>query len=132
MSLRGEFHGAIPILRVRALATSLAHYVDVLGFRQDWCHEGVFAQVSRGRCALMLCEGDQGQPGTWVWIGVDDAAALYQELRNAGADIPLPPTNYPWAYELHVRDPDGHVLRMGSATRQDKPLAHWHAWYARG
>jgi uncharacterized glyoxalase superfamily protein PhnB len=129
MSARREFHGAIPILRVRDLAASLTHYIRVLGFREDWRHDGVFAQVSRDRCVLMLCAGEQGQPGTWVWIGVDDAAALYQELRAAGADIALPPTNYPWAYEMHVRDPDGHVLRMGSDTRADRPCAHWHAWY---
>ena len=29
------------------------------------------------------------------------------------------PTNRPWAYEMQVVDPDGHVLRFGSEPRED-------------
>ena len=30
--------------------------------------------------------------------------------------------NYPWAYEMKVDDPDGHVLRFGSESRSDRPF----------
>jgi predicted enzyme related to lactoylglutathione lyase len=121
---------AVPILRVRNLAASIDFYTKVLGFRVDWGGEsGIMASVSRDRGSLMLCQGDQGNAGTWVWIGVEDADALHRELSAAGAKIPLPPTNYPWALEFHVQDPDGHVLRFGSEPREDRPFSEWVAWY---
>jgi predicted enzyme related to lactoylglutathione lyase len=69
-----------------------------------------------------LSAGDQGHPGTWVWIGVEDVASLYQEYTERGASMLHAPTNYPWAYEMKVQDPDGHVLRFGSEPREDIPL----------
>ena len=123
-----RFHGAIPILRVRDLQASLHHYVNALGFKVDWNSPGM-ASVSREDASLMLCEGPQGNPGTWVWIGVGDAAALFTEYSSSGASIRLAPTNYPWAYEIHVQDPDGHVLRFGSEPREDQPFSEWVPWY---
>jgi hypothetical protein len=79
------------------------------------------ASVSRDRADIMRCEGDQGNPGTWLWIGVDDTAALLAECAASGATIRLAPTNYPWAYEMHLEDPDGHVLRFGSEPRGTSP-----------
>ncbi len=117
-----EFEGVSPILRVRSLADSIAYYVDVLGFKVDWQNPGIMASVSRGRCGIFLCEGDQGHPGGWVWIGVGDAEALFDEYRGKGARVRHPPTNYAWAYEMQVEDPDGNVLRFGSDSRPDQPF----------
>ena len=117
----------IPILRVARLDASVAYYVDRLGFRVDWQEPGVMASVSRDGRAIMLCEGAQGHPGTWVWIGVDDAAALHAELTAKGAAIRMGPANFPWALEMHVTDPDGHVLRFGSEPLADRPLVDWDA-----
>lgn len=118
--------GVTPVLRVADLAASVAHYVDVLGFRKDWGDEDSgFASVSRGRCTLFLAQGDQGHPGSWVWIGVSDAGALHAELRRRGAKIRHAPTNYSWAYEMQVEDPDGNVLRMGSEPLRGKPFGEW-------
>ncbi|HZF10763.1 MAG TPA: glyoxalase superfamily protein [Thermoanaerobaculia bacterium] len=126
-----RFEGSIPIFRVRDLAVSLDHYVGVLGFKLHWQSPGIMASVSRDRASLMLCEGDQGNPGTWVWIGVEDAAALFKEYAAKGANIRLAPVNYPWAYEMHVEDPDGHVLRFGSEPKEDCPFSAWVDWYRR-
>jgi catechol 2,3-dioxygenase-like lactoylglutathione lyase family enzyme len=120
-----EFGGITPILRVVSLDASLAYYLDVLGFSLQW-RNGSVASVRRGRASLMLSEGDQGHPGTWVWLGVSDADALHEELRGRGAVIRHPPTNYPWgSRELHVSDPDGHVLRLGSDNRAGEPIGEW-------
>ncbi|GLC25787.1 tetratricopeptide repeat protein [Roseisolibacter agri] len=119
------FHGAIPILRVRDLAASVDHYVRVLGFATDWHYPGSIASVSRDRCSVFLSEGDQGTSGTWAWIGVSDATALHDELRARGATIRQEPTNFAWALELQVEDPDGNVLRMGSDPRADVPFGPW-------
>lgn len=118
--------GIVPILRVRALPDSLDHYVRVLGFRIDW--QGPFVgSVSRDGHAIMLCQGGQGNPGTWMWIGVRDVDALLAELETRGATIRMRPRNFPWAYEMHVEDADGHVLRFGCDTRDDRPLEEWPA-----
>lgn len=119
------FGHATPILRVRSLRASVDYYVQVLGFALDWEHGGSFASVSRGSCGLFLCEGDQGNPGTWVWIGVGDADALCEEFRSRGARVRHPPTNYSWAYEMQIEDPDGHVLRFGSDTKAGEPFGPW-------
>ncbi len=123
-----NFHAAVPILRVRHHALSLDFYTRVLGFKADW-NVGGMASVSRGGCSLMLCDGAQGQAGTWVWIGVGDAEALHDELMSRHATIRLPPTNYPWALEFHLEDPDGHILRFGSEPGNDRPFSPWVAWY---
>jgi catechol 2,3-dioxygenase-like lactoylglutathione lyase family enzyme len=118
------FEGATPILLVANLEASVDYYVRVLGFEKKWQH-GWFACVQRGRCGLFLSEGDQGHPGTWVWIGVGDAVALCEELRAKGAKIRHEPTNYSWALEMQVEDLDGNVLRMGSEPREGEPEGEW-------
>ena len=57
-----------------------------------------------------------------MWIGVEDAEALYREYQAAGATIDHAPENYPWAYEMKVSDPDRHVLRFGSEPKEDRPF----------
>jgi hypothetical protein len=78
--------------------------------------------VSRDGAGIYLCQGDQGQPGTWAWVGVEDVGLLYDEYRASGATIRQGPTNHAWAYEMQVQDPDGHVLRFGSDSRADLPV----------
>ncbi len=116
-----RIENVIPILRVRSLEASIDYYLSVLGFEVDWQVPGSIASVSRDGHSIMLCEGDQGNPGTWVWIGVADAS-LFDELAAKGATIRLAPTNYSWAYEMRVEDPDGHVLRFGTEPRADHPF----------
>ncbi len=118
------FEGVSPILPVADLKDSIKYYTRVLGFKVNW-ETPVFASVGRGRCNLMLAESDQGHPGTWVWIGVGDADLLFQEYCEKRARIRHPPTNYPWAYEMQVSDPDGNVLRMGSDSKANEPFGPW-------
>jgi catechol 2,3-dioxygenase-like lactoylglutathione lyase family enzyme len=118
------FGGSNPILPVQNLAASIDYYVQRLGFKVDW-QGPYFASVSRGRCSLFLSEGDQGQPGAWVWIGVADVDAVFEEYRNSGAKLRHPPTNYEWACEMQVEDPDGNVLRLGSEPKAGQPTGEW-------
>lgn len=121
---RRSFGGAAPIFRVERLAASVEYYVTVLGFKIDW-EQASIASVSRDRCCLFLCQGDQGHFGGWTWIGVSDAEAVFEELRAKGARIRHPPTNYPWALEMQVEDLDGNVLRLGSDPKPDAPAGAW-------
>ncbi len=120
------FGGVNPILRVRSVSESIAYYTNLLGFKLDWqVEESGFAAVSRGRCHLFLCEGDQGHFGTWVWIGVEDVKTVFDEYRVKGAKIRHPPSNYPWALEMQVEDLDQNVLRIGSDSISDQPWGEW-------
>ncbi|MBV8866751.1 MAG: VOC family protein [Acidobacteriaceae bacterium] len=116
------FGPATPIFCVSSVQASIEYYLKALGFKVDWQAGPGFASVSRGRCHIFLCEDGQGHPGTWTWIGVTDADSLAQEYRETGAKIRHPPTNYPWAYEMQVEDPDGNVLRFGSDPKKDEPF----------
>ncbi len=119
------FCGITPILSVENLEASINYYVRVLGFSLDWQNPGIIAAVSRDACAIMLCQGDQGNPGSWVWIGVGDIDPLLEEYRMTGAIIRHGPTNYSWAYELQIEDLDGNVLRFGSEPKADQPVGAW-------
>lgn len=112
-----RFENSQPILRVENMAASLHFYVNQLGFKNaDWGDEN-FTSVKRDQAGIYLCRGNQGRGGAWVWIGVEDAERLHTELKARGVSIRMPPTNYPWAYEFHVEDPDGNVLRFGSEPK---------------
>jgi predicted enzyme related to lactoylglutathione lyase len=108
------FEGIQPILRVEDMQASLQFYVEVLGFSNaPWGTED-FTSVNRPEGGIYLCRRDQGRGGAWLWIGVDDVETLHEQLKERGVAIRLEPTNYPWALEMHVEDPDGNVLRFGS------------------
>lgn len=121
-SSKTRFEGTSPILRVADMNASVRYYVDILGFRNaDW-GSGDFTCVSRDSAAIYLCRDGQGKPGTWVWVGVEDARSLYEEYRASGAKIRHAPRNHSWALEMQVEDPDGHVLRFGSEPVKDMPI----------
>ena len=106
----------IPILKVQDLSASLDFYVNILGFERDGLQQTdalAMAGISRDHCAIYLCQGAQGNSGTWIWIGVENVRTLYEDYKARQVTIMLPPTNYSWAYEMRIRDPDGHVLRFG-------------------
>jgi len=108
----------VPILNVKDLSVSLSYYEQALGFTEDWT-TGDFACVSRDRHCLYICEGNQGNPGTWIWIGVEDVDKLYQECLANGAEIDGEMVNNPWAREFRVADPDGHMIRFGGEPQTD-------------
>ena len=113
-----------PILYVGDMQRSLAFYVDILGFKNaDW-GDGNFTSVSRDNSAIYLCQGNQGSPGTCIWVGFDgNIDSLHNDLKAKGVKIKLPPTNFSWAYEMQVEDPDGHVLRFGTEPKPDEAFA---------
>ena len=117
--------GVVPILRVENLEVSVSYYLDKLGFESQW-RAGQMASVGRGNTSIMLNENDQGQPGTWLWIGVSDVDALYAEFQKRGARLRHPPTNYPWgSRECQISDPDGHVLRFASESKPGARFGDW-------
>jgi len=123
------FGGITPVLRVASVAASVDYYTHALGFSVDFKfpdeNAPYFASVSRGKCGLFLCQGDQGHPGSWVWIDGVNVEKVHEEFRASGAKIRNPPTNYEWALEMQVEDLDGNVLRIGSDPKENEPIGDW-------
>jgi catechol 2,3-dioxygenase-like lactoylglutathione lyase family enzyme len=112
-----------PILTVSDMNQSLAFYIDILGFKKaDWGDEN-FTGINRDNTELYLCKNGQGFPGTWIMIGFEgDIFSLHQTLKSKGVKINLPPTNFYWAYEMRIEDPDGHILRFGTDPDEKTPF----------
>ncbi|HEY6979196.1 MAG TPA: glyoxalase superfamily protein [Chitinophagaceae bacterium] len=112
-----------PILSVKDMSASRNFYINILGFEEaDWGTDD-FTGISRDKSGIYLCRGGQGNPGTWIWVGFDgDIFTLHNELKAKGVTIRQPPVNYSWALEMHIEDPDGHVLRFGTDPDYNKPF----------
>ena len=109
-----RFENCQPILRVENMEASLRFYVGMLGFRNAEWGSSDFTSLERDGAVLYLCRGDQGRGGAWIWVGVEDAALLHQELVARNVPIRKPVTRHSWAMEFQVEDPDGNVIRFGS------------------
>jgi catechol 2,3-dioxygenase-like lactoylglutathione lyase family enzyme len=124
MALSFRIENITPVLYVRDMSRSLAFYVHILGFKNAEWGDDNFTSVNRDNTGLYLCKGGQGNPGTWIWIGFDgDIFSLHQQLMSKGVTIKLPPTNFSWAFEMRVEDPDGHILRFGTEPNEKELFA---------
>jgi catechol 2,3-dioxygenase-like lactoylglutathione lyase family enzyme len=115
---QGDLSCPRPILSVASLHASQRYYREALGFKIEWEHGEPpdFGAVSRGDSVLFMCQGCQGNPGSWLMIFTRDVDRLHAELVGRGAIIKRPPQNMPWGMrEMQVADPDGNVIRFGSA-----------------
>jgi catechol 2,3-dioxygenase-like lactoylglutathione lyase family enzyme len=118
----GELSCPRPIINVRSLRASQAYYRDVLGFNVDWDYGDPpdFGSVSRGHGVIFMCQGCQGTPGSWIMMFTPDVDKLHEEFRRKKAIIRMAPTDMPWGVrEMHVADPDGNVLRLGTGIDDD-------------
>jgi hypothetical protein len=73
---------------------------------------------SRGRGANTTTfqqDGDEeGDKGVWMSVWVDDVDEVHKQCVAAGLEITFPPSDMPWSVrEMHLRNPDGHVFRVG-------------------
>ena len=117
-----DFEQVVPILNVKDLPAAMDYYVQKLGFEKywDWGDPPTFGCVRRGKVEIFMCQGGQGQSGTWMSIFTSDVDALYEDYKQRGATILEPPTDYPWGVrEMLVGDPDGHRLRIGVGVADD-------------
>ena len=112
-----HFENSAPILRVEDMQASLRFYVDLLGFKNAGWGSADFTSVNRDQAGIYLCRGGQGAGRAWIWVGVEDVEKLYEEYKARGVTIRMPPTNYSWALEMQVEDPDGNVIRFGSEPK---------------
>ena len=119
-----RIEGIQPILSVKDIAVSRRFYIDLLGFTEEPWGDDNFTSMSRDGGAIYFCQNGQGNPGTWIWVGFDgDIFELYTLLQEHGVKIRQSPVNYPWALEMQIEDPDGHILRLGTEPDANAPFA---------
>lgn len=111
---RVHFEGSQPIFRVEEMKRALQFYVEKLAFENASWGGNDFTSVNRDSAGIYLCLRGQGLGKAWAWLGVSDVVKLREELVARGVKLRMEPTNFPWAKEIHVEDPDGNVIRFGS------------------
>jgi catechol 2,3-dioxygenase-like lactoylglutathione lyase family enzyme len=113
-----------PILYVKDFAAAMRYYVDKLLFKLawEWGSPPTFGCVTLGKVEIFFSQGGQGSPGTWLCIFLDDVDGYCQRIKKLGAEVIYGPQDEPWGMrEIHVRDPNGHVLRFGHGIPSREP-----------
>ena len=118
-----EFTGAVPNLLVSDLQASLPWYIETLGFTVEKELPGppAGAVLARGQARLLIeqTEGDVAKLpkstvdpfGLDVLYLVDDATALYRELREKAVEMLHGDADLPdGAPQFGIRTPDGYVI----------------------
>lgn len=117
----------VPTLRVDRLDRALRFYGETLGFGLDWEWRDApnlppFAQVRRDGMILYLSEGEgDSQPGTLIYLYVDDVDAWYRKLLASEVELESAPYDQPWGNrEFRVMDPDGNALCFCTPLQRTK------------
>ena len=105
---------ALPQLPVGNVAAAVAHYRDVLGFHVNHQQDDL-GVMDRDRITVLLIPRTERHAGIGsAYIYVEDADALFTELRANGANLGEEPVSHPWGLrDFGVLDPDGNQLRFG-------------------
>jgi uncharacterized glyoxalase superfamily protein PhnB len=113
-----------PIFYVRDFAEAMSYYTEKLLFKRlwDWGQPPSFGAVKLGNVEIFFCHQGQGHPGTWLCIFVDDVDDYCERITRLGAEVIHGPVDEPWGMrEIHVRDPNQHVLRFGHGIPMREP-----------
>jgi predicted enzyme related to lactoylglutathione lyase len=107
-------------LQVRDLTTAAAFYEEQLGLRRAPASPpGAVVFASQPipfavRELLPATDLDAGQPGLGVavWVMIDDAQALHDQLTAQGVSVLSTPSDGPFGRTFAVSDPDGYVITL--------------------
>jgi uncharacterized glyoxalase superfamily protein PhnB len=113
-----------PILSVRDFREAMEYYTQKLLFDRlwEWGEPPSFGAVRLGKVEIFFCLGAQGHPGTWLMIFVDDVDDYYERITRLGAQVIFGPKDEPWGVrEIHVQDPNQHVIRFGHGIPSHEP-----------
>lgn len=117
-----KFEKSNPILYSRDVKRSLSFYTEVLGFDDcwEWGDPTDFGGVVKDGVEIFFCLNDQGHPGTWIAIILDNVDEYYQQIKGKGAKILVEPVDREWNMrEMLIEDPDGHIIRFGNRIECD-------------
>ena len=117
-----KFMKAIPILYSKNVSKSIAYFTEKLKFENkwEWGSEASFGGVYRDDVEIFFCKDDQGHPGTWLSLMVENVDEYYESIKDSGVKILSKPDSKEWNIrEMLVECPDGHILRIGHNTDCD-------------
>ncbi len=118
-----------PVLLVRDVAASARYYCDCIGFTGHtfYGEPPSFCILEWGGFYLMLAEAEadkivpfwkirEKMSGAYFWV--DDADALYAEMKAKGATMDYGPCTQPYGVrEFGIQDLDGHDISFGQVLR---------------
>ncbi len=123
----------IPVLTYADVEAATAWLVEVLGFTtRVVIGPGHRAQLSFGEGSLIVADtgSSRGAPdadrvSASVMLRVDDAAAVLERARAAGATVLEEPTDHVYGErQCSFRDPGGHLWTLTQTLRDVDP-AEW-------
>jgi uncharacterized glyoxalase superfamily protein PhnB len=110
-----SFRRIAPIFAVRNLDAAMAHY-ERLGFTARAYSGGGYGFATRDGIEIHLgVVPVEDQRVSAAYLFVDDADRLASEWRAAGVNVHAPQDTDWGQHEGAVVDPDGNVIRFGSA-----------------
>jgi hypothetical protein len=116
------FHKAIPILYSEDVSKSILYFTKQLKFENkwEWDDPPTFGGVYRDNVEIFFCKTNQGHPGTWLSVFVDNVDEYYALIKDSGAKILSAPDSKEWnVREMLVECPDRHIIRFGHNTARD-------------
>lgn len=118
-----------PILLVRDVVAAANYFRDCVGFqyKEFYGHPPDFCICNRDGFYLMLAAADPEKltpfwkirDKMWnAYFWVDDADALYAEMKASGASMDYGPCTQPYGVrEFGIQDLDGHDIGFGQVLR---------------
>jgi len=110
-----------PYLIVRDIKESLKFYVNILGF-DEYVETQNLAIIEGDGHQIHLIKSQDAPTINRIWIGVDDIETLYDQFKKNDVIFIQEPSNFSWAYQMIIEDPDGNKLIFGSAPKPELPF----------
>ena len=108
----------IPILKVQDIGVSMDYYINTLGMQKEWewGDPTEFASVGgEGFSVFLQQDNPQSVASQTIYVEVDNVDSVFQHVKAHGGEVAQAPTDCPWGMrEMHMKDPSGHLIRIGS------------------
>jgi catechol 2,3-dioxygenase-like lactoylglutathione lyase family enzyme len=104
----------LPELPHSNVKAGIAHYLDVLGFKINYARDD-FGVLYRDEVTVLLIPRSDAHKGiSSCYVYIQDADALYAELRANGANVQGEPVSHPWGLrDFAVLDLEGNRIKFG-------------------
>jgi uncharacterized glyoxalase superfamily protein PhnB len=105
---------ALPELPFDDVAAAVAYYRDVLGFRINHQQHDLGVMDRDDITVVLISRTDRHTGIGSAYVYVEDADALYAELRGKGANVDGAPISHPWGLrDFGVIDIERNRIRFG-------------------
>jgi uncharacterized glyoxalase superfamily protein PhnB len=104
----------MPELPLDNVAAGVAYYRDVLGFHVNYQQHDLGVMDRDDVRLLLIARTGRHQGIGSAYVYVEDADALFVELRSKGANVQGEPVSHPWGLrDFPVLDLEGNQIRFG-------------------